>query len=212
MKQAPKFKLGLRNRTAADKLVIRTHFTRRLAALPPEKRPHVRLEPLQAACDASEAAHVAVATLRMNLTAAITRRNDCDAEFDRVTESAAIGFSFSVKSEAEYFAVGLDVQNRNRPLGLAAAPTRLRSEPVPGMATGAVMLRWKRPLRRCYFYVEHTPDARASMGWTRVSGSLAAKLVIRDLEPGQLYWFRVRAHNNAGAGPWCEALQARAGF
>ena len=95
-------------------------------------------------------------------------------------------------------------------IGLADAPTRLRVMPVN--VNGAVKLRWKRPVRRCFFTIEMTTEPEAKTGWTQVGPTTfpsSARQVISGLQPGVLYWFRVCAHNSAGQGPWSQCVSAR---
>jgi hypothetical protein len=94
---------------------------------------------------------------------------------------------------------------------LPGAPKNLRSMSFHGDKSGVVKLRWERPVRHCFHLIEATADPSGKTSWKLVAQGNRASCVVRDLQPGMLYWFRVSAQTASGRGPRIE-LEARAGF
>lgn len=207
-----KYKLGLRNLPAREKMTRARRIVNGLARLPLEKRVHVRLEELQASRAETEALEKEHARLVVAARATLSRLKAARAGYFHKLDGAAVHLSFSAQSAADFQAAGLDVKAPLTPIGLAAAPTELRAVPVGGERMGKVGLHWKRPVRRCVFLIEYTSDSKGHTGWQNFRGTETAKRVVDGLEPGRLYWFRVAALNSAGTGPWSAILQARANW
>jgi hypothetical protein len=201
-----KHKLGLRNRTLTDQFAICGRVVDRIAARPPGKRKYVKLTALVAARLKAEGSDEQVRQLRNQLKAALTARNADFKKYRTAVGYAAQAASFDATSEGELLAAGLSLEAPKAPIGLASAPTKLRSVPVLDGSTGAVALRWKRPVRRCIFVIEYTTDVESQTGWRREYGTEAARRVVRGLAPGQTYMFRVAAQNTAGVGAWSYIL------
>jgi len=181
-----------------------------VAKAPAEKRKGVDVENLHSLRAAAEASHREVAQLQVELKAAITRRNDRLVKYCDAVNCSAFGVSASAETGLDLVSCGLKLEAPKRPIGLPNAPTNFRA--VPFALNGAVKLRCKRPVRRCFFTIEMTTDPQAKTGWIRLDpegSSCAASWVIRGLQPGVLYCFRVSAHNTAGQGPWSDYLSVR---
>jgi hypothetical protein len=201
-----KFKLGLRNRTMADQFKICGRVVEHIAKLPAGKRQHVKLTELQTGRSKAEASDTQVRQLRVQLKAALSRRNEDFKKYRTAVVLASMGASLDATSASEVIEAGLDLEAPKAPVGLASAPTELRSVPVLDGSTGAVGLRWKRPVRRCFFVIERTTDLESQTGWKREYGTQAARHIVRGLKPGQAYLFRVAAQNTAGVGAWSYIL------
>jgi hypothetical protein len=209
MNRRPRVKVGLRNKTIAERYRICAPIVDAIAALPPEKRKGVRLAELLDARAAAETANEDVHRLTAELNAAISRRKSDLARYCYCVSSTAQAIDCIVGHESEVYACGLSTEKPKLPVPVPDAPTHFRS--VPFVAEGAVKLAWKRPCRRCWFIVEMTTDPSATTGWTetRINSLSAAKTIVRGLQPGVLYWFRVRAGNPAGYGPWSQPVSVR---
>jgi hypothetical protein len=195
------FKLGFRNQKPPKKMEICAGLIGGMGKFGPEHRETVGVEVLEERYAEAAAAMQAVANLRSELRAALTRRTRALRELCQIAERSARRHANAVDFDpAQMLAGGIELVREKQPAGVPAAPERLRVE--PGAFSGGAVLRWKRPLRRCAFVVEATTDPRAQEGWRRVKECTAAKCELRDLSPGRLHWFRVAALNAHGLGPW----------
>src|SRR3954453_148404 len=75
MNKIPKYKIGLRNRTIAERFSICGSFVDAVIKAPAEKRQGVNMEKLESNRAAAEASHREIQQLQTELNAAITRRN-----------------------------------------------------------------------------------------------------------------------------------------
>jgi hypothetical protein len=206
-KQLPK--LGFRNATKDEKHATCRRFINGVAALPIEKRGKMPLAELLQELAEAEAAKTRVAGLRAALNAAVAMSDEKTARLCRtVTSGVQLYFT-------EFGANGMALQP-------TAAETQLRRKPVsgpPGQPTdlrasasaGAVKLRWKSPTPRSIYIIEYTENPNSEGAWVRDSRNLTTRSshLITDLKPNTPYWFRVRAQNTHGEGPWSESLPAR---
>jgi hypothetical protein len=68
---------------------------------------------------------------------------------------------------------------------------------------GAMKLRWKTGLRRCWFQVQWIE------GWQGDVWATRGRAVVPDLKSGVVYSFRVLAHNTNGQSNWSQTVTAR---
>jgi hypothetical protein len=204
------FKLGLRNQKPHKKLEICQQLMNGLGKLTPEEREAIWWPDLQEKCADAEQALKDIALLRAELRAAFSRRTKTQREMCRAAERSANGLAVRVSYDpVQGTAGGLTLRRPKQPVGQAAAPGQLRA--LRGSHEGSVVLRWKRPVRRCVFLVEMTTDPNGLTGWVRVKECLPAKCELKGLPLGVLHWFRVAALNAHGQGPWSAVATLRPG-
>jgi hypothetical protein len=204
------FKLGLRNQKPHRKLEICQQLLNGLGKLSPEDREAVAWPTLQEKCADAEQALKDISILRAQLRAAYARRTKTQREMCRAAEHSASSHAMKVNYDpVQGTAGGLTLQRPKQPVGQPAAPGQLRA--LRGSHEGSVVLRWKRPVRRCVFFVEMTTDPHGLTGWVRAKECLPAKCELKGLPLGVLHWFRVAAINSHGLGPWSAVATLRPG-
>jgi hypothetical protein len=158
---------------------------------------------------AEAAAAVAeVESLKTALRAALVERNTkVSAMRDHTTSAAAVIAVATGGDPVALLAAGVGVAKAKSPVGLPAAPTRLRA--VETNFEGTVRLRWKRPLRRCAFTIQMTTAPSALRGWKSMGISIKQSGTVTGLKSGLKGWFRVAASNSHGQGPWSQPVSAR---
>jgi hypothetical protein len=90
-------------------------------------------------------------------------------------------------------------------VGLPGAPTHLKA--TSGGNEGVVMLKWKRPIRRCFFALEMMEEGQSE--WKQIECPSATRCEIENLPSGKKLWFRVAAGNAHGQGPWSNPVSVR---
>jgi hypothetical protein len=202
-----RLKLEFSNRPVGEQLAQCEQHLANLNRLSPEQLAQVRLAETTEAIRLARASHDEVEHLRMQLKAAVTRRNQ-HIRAARAHTTAACGMvAVNVGlTEANMIAAGLPVQSRKTPTGVPGQPTDFHAE--PGGNEGEVELWWKRPLRRCAFTI--AMHAEGETEWKAIATSAATSYLIERLKPGVKYWFRVNASNAHGPGPWSNPVAARA--
>jgi len=204
-----RFKLGFRNKSALEQLLI---CQRTVASL--ESKPELVFDPAQVAdarvaVDAVRDSHERIGQLRSQLKAEVTNRNALLRTARQKVTNVCLGVEVKVAFDpSQMSAAGLDLEaSKTAPVGKPSAPALLRA--VPTANEGEVRLTWRRPLRRCTFSIEYRADTAAADAWTRTDISLRQSCVVRELVSGEKYWFRVSAANAHGEGPWSNAVPAR---
>jgi hypothetical protein len=125
---------------------------------------------------------------------------------DGINRFAAFADSVYAGDKMQLQAVGLEVRNPALPLGLPSQPLNLRSE--GGVLEGTINLVWRPVVGRPQYFAECASAADGP--WTQVYTGRAAHTTCGGLTPGAEYFFRVRAHAVAGAGPWSDITKKRA--
>jgi hypothetical protein len=201
-------KLAFRNKTPEEKIVICQKFLNGLARLPEAQWMKLRWPQFEDAFGAAHTVMSEVARLRSELSAAIRERNRAIRKMCLTARSTSLGCAIqAVNDPAALLSLGLEVPAPRRLIGLSAAPRFLRAE--RGAKTGTILFRWKRPVRRCTFIVEFTSHPTGQKGWKQDVNCTKAKCLVKDLEPGRLYWFRVSVINAAGQSAWSQMVSAR---
>jgi len=203
-----RFKLTFTNLSAKDQIALCEQRTTSIGRLPPARLQDFDYAEVQAKVAAARASHNRVQALRAELKAEIANRKIrlADARnFVRITCSFTTGRAESrVVGMAE---IGLNpIGSKKRPVGQPAAPTQLRGEPLQ---EGEVRLRWKRPVRRCTFEIKMADTPSDDDGWKSCHVCVHQKCVIKGLPSGAKVWFRIRAINMQGEGPWSQPLSVR---
>ena len=146
--------------------------------------------------------------LRAELRAALTaRKTSVRAARDGVSYAAMNVFSRSGGDAGELLASGLELELPKRPVGAPAAPGNVRAGALDH--EGEVRLQWQRPVRRCTFEIEMTRDRAAERGWKPAAICIQQTCVVKNLESGEKYWFRIAAINAHGRGPWSQPASVR---
>ena len=200
-------KLNFGNRTILEQIAICRRVADGIAKLPAEHREKLAKPDVARKTDEVTEACAEVESLKTQLRAALTRRNQkMRAARDAATNAAAGIRSVTFGDPAAMLAAGLGVMRDKQPVGKPDAPGQLRVLPVD--FEGTVRLRWKRPVRRCSFAVEATTDPAAQTGWKRQLTCFKQSCTVKDLAGGTKYWFRVAATNAHGQGPWSQPVSA----
>lgn len=201
-------KLGFRNRSVPEQLRICQRVIASLERAPTEKLVNVSLPEASAAVAAAQASHDRVLQLKAALRSETTNRNALlRVARDKVRASHGLHALNLNNQPAQMLAAGMDLTTTNRSVGKPAAPANLRAR--PDAHEGAVRLRWERPLRRCLFEVQARLDGASETDWKSHQHCLRQSCVVKELVSGGKYWFRVRANNAHGPGPWSNAVSAR---
>ena len=205
----PRHKLDFRNKNHLEQLGMFERLITSLDALPAGQREDSLLEELRAVDAAARASHARIISLRTELKSEVSDRKALFAAARLSANCAGIGAL--VKSgwhSANVLALGLDVPASNQtPVGVPAAPINLHAAPTD--SEGEVILRWKRPVRRCVFEIEWHTDPPATDHWQREASCTKAKSLVKGLVSGGKYWFRVRAINAHGPSAWSNLAPVR---
>lgn len=203
------YKLSFTNKSIPATLAICRRVSDGMARLPEDKRPPAVEFPVAERVAQAGAAVARVENLRAELRAAKTdRAMKVRAARIEATRAAERIFWHNPLDPALHLAAGLELEADKRPVGLPAAPGNFRARATA--FEGQVELRWKRPLRRCIFLIEMTTDPAAASGWTYMGTTVRQKFIVTNLAGGVKCWFRVRALNAHGHGPWSNPACARA--
>lgn len=202
-------KLGFRNKTALEQLQICQRVIASLTRAPQTQLVNVALDETRAAVAAAQASHERLERLKIDLKAETRRRNELlRLARDNVTR-AQLGQANNLGLSATRMqAAGMELSaSKRRRVGSPAKVTDLLA--VPATHSTDIVLRWERSLRRCVFQIEVRRDDEPDTEWRTIHHCVQCKCVIRGLKSGELYWFRICAHNAHGAGPWSNPISAR---
>ena len=203
-----RFKLGFRNKPVADQLSICERTVANLSAKPDRMDDAKKLSDASDAVKALRASHDRITSLRGQLKAEIQNRQKLlRTARERVYYAclnAAVKMDFD---PAGLSAAGLELERpKNVPVGVPGVPEYLRGEPTN--VKGEARLRWKRPVRRCWFLIECCTDIQAG-DWKLLESATQQVHVVSGLKSGGEFWFRVCAENSHGQGPWSQPVAVR---
>lgn len=206
-----RYKLDFRNQNHLAQLAI----FRRLAAgcdtlTAAQQQDIPALADLLASTAAADASHARIASLRADMKAELARRKKLFAAARSDAGRVSRGLAGCVNWQpAAMQGVGLELPAPNTVrLGPPPAPENLRVAPTT--TEGEVRLRWKCPMRRCYFEVQWHADPADADHWQPEDGTSRHSCVVKGLVSGKKYWFRIRANATAGPGPWSQLVCVRA--
>ena len=203
-----RLKFNFRNQTALDTISLCERTAQNLAALPPEHLEQVSHAELAATVAAVRASHDHIASLRGQLREEITRRNTLLKTAREQTMHAVGMAAVNMNHDpVKMLATGLSLHAEKSPTGLPAAPENLRAEPTAG--EGEAKLRWVRPLRVCTFEIQVQAEPLHDDGWKTLDSSCKQTSSVKGLTSGGKFWFRVRAVNPHGPGPWSNLASVR---
>lgn len=202
-------KLGFRNKSALQQLLICERVVADLKRAPQAHQSKLQVNQVATlvadARESLERVHLLKAELK-----AETRRRDQLLRMAREQTRWTQGYQATLvgREKSKLKAAGIDMEGlRRRRVGLPAKPTNVRA--VPATHSTDITLRWERSVRRCAFQIEARRDDEPDTEWRTVHNCVQCKGVIRGLKSGGLYWFRIRAHNAHGSGPWSNPVSAR---
>jgi len=203
-----RFKLGFRNKSALEQLALCERTVTSMAAKPEYQFDPAQVTDAQGAVTALRASHERIAQLRTELKTEISHRSELLREARNKVSRASLGVSVKVSGDpSKLMAAGLELEKpKTIPVGKPAAPDHFSGEPTA--SEGEARLRWRRPLRRCWFQIECRLDT-APDGWSMVESCGQQTCVIKGLVSGGKYWFRVCAVNAHGEGPWSNPVAVR---
>lgn len=203
-----RLKFGFRNKPALETLDLCERTAQNLATLPPEQLVEVPLTELAGTLAATRASHDRIAGLRAQLREEITRRNTLlKAAREQTIRSAGLAALNMDNDPVKMSATGLPLHAEKKPVGLPAAPGNLRAEPTAN--EGEARLRWVRPVRLCTFQIEAQAEPLHDDGWKAMEMCLKQTCSVKGLASGGKFWFRVRASNAHGTGPWSNPAAVR---
>lgn len=198
-------KLNFGNRTVLEQLAICRRVADGFARLPAEHQAKFADTNVIGAADEADAACQEAENLKIALRGALQRRNQKVRAARDAASSAAIGIWLATNGDpAAMLASGLEIVRDKQPVGKPDAPANLRT--LPTEFEGTARLRWKRPVRRCWFVVEATTDPAAQSGWKDLMTSFKQTCTVTGLKGGMKYWFRIAASNAHGQGPWSQPV------
>ena len=204
-----KFKLELKQKTRAEKLSMgATHITAMVGntnypvatRVPTDAQVQAVQDELtiaDAEADAAEAVWKNKNAIRDAKEAAwdtviTARAGNCEA----VTPNDLVALS----------STGFPMRLPAGPMGELGIPGDLRATPAPN--EGVIKLRCKTVKGASSYEWQVHPDSDAA--WQPLQITTTTRLAAKDLTPGVLYHFRVRALGSAGAGPWSDVAIERA--
>lgn len=202
------FKLGFRNKSASEQLVICERTTANLKGRFNDEFNKKRLVEATETVSQLRDSHERIALLRKELSFEISNRKQLLATARNAVTNLCVGLAARLdRNPAKLLEAGLELRKpRSVPVGKPSTVTHLQAE-TTGIE-GQVRLRFKRPLRRCGFEIQCRPDT-ASGTWKTMKIVVAQTCGVDDLRSGAKYWFRVRAFNAHGTGPWSNPVAER---
>ncbi len=204
-----RIKFGFRNQSTADTLNLCERAVQNLATLPPEYLTDVPHAELADTVAATRASHDRIASLRADLKAEISRRKELlRAARDQATRCVNWAAMNMNHDPVKMMETGFDLHAPWAKVSPPATPDNLRAAPTA--SAGEAQLRWQRPMRDGWFEIQAQAGEFKPDGWQTVEASCfqqSCRLV--GLVSGELYWFRVRAYNRRGQGPWSNLATAR---
>ncbi|MGC3957090.1 MAG: fibronectin type III domain-containing protein [Verrucomicrobiota bacterium] len=202
-------KLGFRNKSALAQLLICQRVVANLTRAPKAQLVNVALAETRAAVAAARTSHERLEKLKADLKAETRRRDELlRLARDKVTR-AQLGQFNNLNHHAEQAqAAGMELPgSKRRSVGEPAKVANLRA--VPATHSTDITLRWERSVRRCSFEIQIRLEGEPESEWQHHHVCLRQRCEIKGLKSGGLYWFRVRAHNAHGSGPWSNPVSAR---
>ncbi|MBX2983379.1 MAG: fibronectin type III domain-containing protein [Flavobacteriales bacterium] len=166
------------------------------------------LKELGDACDALDAANIAVQNNG--------GKQDRSRRAARVTELEAIIRLLAKHVEVQcggiaekILSTGFDLRKPRQPVGVLDAPPNLRAE--RGKQRGDVVLRWGAKRGRTTYSLQvNSGDPKLEEDWRWAASTTRNTYTLTGLETDKQYYFRVRANSTAGAGKLSDVAASKA--
>jgi hypothetical protein len=204
-----RIKFGFRNLSAEETLAVCERSVKSLASLSAEQLENVPHAELSATVNAARESASRIAVLRAELKAEISRRNEL-LRTARQQTMQCVGLA-AIKLRADPAGpqrLGFDSHAPWSRVSPPEMPQNLRAEPTP--SAGEAKLRWRLPGRDRWFEIEMQTGEFAPDKWQPAQMTCFQRsCTVPGLVSGGLYWFRVRARNRRGAGPWSNLATVR---
>lgn len=202
-------KLGFRNKSALEQLLICQRVVANLTRAPQAQLVNIALADTRAAVVAARTSHERLEKLKADLKTETRRRNELlRLARDKVTRAQLGQFSNLNLSSDLMHAAGMErPASKRRSVGEPAKVANLRA--VSATHSTDITLRWERSVRRCSFEIQIRLEGEPETAWRHHHICLRQRCEIKGLKSGGLYWFRVCATNAHGTGPWSNPVSAR---
>lgn len=109
--------------------------------------------------------------------------------------------------ETLILSTGFSVCKQPEPVGTPATPQDVKV--FAAVKEGELEIVWSPVKTAKSYVVQFVKDPLNETGFTPVDIVTKAGVVIKDLEPGAKYWFRVLAVNSKGKSAWSEPCSGR---
>jgi hypothetical protein len=166
----------------------------------------LRLPPLDAVVDTLETrdtTHTATVQLAEQQLTELNTARDVVEDTIRALASAS---EAETTDDAELLSGGWHLIDPPTPPGPMSAPDNL--VPTGGDLEGEVDLAWEPVGGRDAYLADWAADPAGP--WTQFYVGTKSSCTASGLNPGQMYYFRVRAVGPLGPGPWSDIAQKRA--
>jgi hypothetical protein len=101
-------------------------------------------------------------------------------------------------NEAVIRSAGMDVRKQRGKAQVPAAASSVSAE--PGLLSGSIDLRWKRPAYALAHNIYMTDDIENPASWKLEGQTTNTRFTRTGLEPLKIYWLKVEAIGSAGVG------------
>lgn len=202
-------KLGFRNKSVLEQLALCERALTSLGHAPEKVLRRAALTQMAATIRQVRASQQRLEKLKLDLKTETRRRNELLRDVrQRVIRAQSGHISHLELNPHRMRAAGMELSHStHRSVGVPGQVTNVRA--VPATHSTDITLRWERSVRRCAFQIEARRDNEPDTEWRTVYNCLKCKCTISGLKSGGLYWFRVRASNAHGEGPWSNPVSAR---
>lgn len=205
--KSPEPKLELRNKNIAEQTAICRQIVRCASTLPEAAQESMHLPALRDHVEQTEELLKRLESLRQQTHATlIALRQQAARMRQRARVTRTTSMAPGTTGE-DWLASGFKLSKTPSPVGAPGAPINARAE--AGAVEGAIRLIYRRPVRRCFFEVQRTFDPNHGP-WAAVTATCLTRLELLDQPRGRNLWYRIRALNRYGPGPWSKPVRAYA--
>jgi hypothetical protein len=145
-------------------------------------------------------------TASQTCTTALTERDNARLDCEAVCAALANSSQGETADAAELLSGGWHLRSDGSPVGAMPMPENLSA--TGGDQEGEVDLHWQPVRGRDSYIGEYSTSATGP--WTEFYVGKKSRATATGLTPGVMYYFRLRAVNTEGRGPWSDIAQHRA--